>query len=356
MASPLPQILIVTTACLALAMPAFAADPSVTFKDKTITMIIPSTAGGSTDMAARLLVKFFGSHLPGKPSVVAQNVPGGQGITALNYVVQQVKPDGLTLIMASSVHVDPITYRQPQAKYDPTKFEIIGSIGIGNNVMVIRTEALPRLLDKNQPPVIMGNVPGIPRTGKRMTIWGTEYLGWNTKWVVGYPGVTDLLVAIERGEIDMTSFPGSYLVDRLTDATKYKIIYQDGQHPNSIPVGRPDVDNAPMFDKEMAGKITDPEMKAAYDYSNALTVFKWLALPPKTPAAVRDTYRDTFIRITEDPVFKEQAIVALEGYYTVSSPQETVETIDKLAATSKEALDALDRLMRKHGFSAGKKK
>jgi tripartite-type tricarboxylate transporter receptor subunit TctC len=348
----------VTAAAIAavMAAPVMAGEPPVSFKDKTITMIIPSTAGGSTDMAARLFVKFFGLHLPGKPAVVAQNVPGAQGVTALNYMVQQVKPDGLTITMSSSAQVDPINYRLPQAKYDPTKFELIGSIGIGNNVMVIRTEALPRLLDKTKPPVIMGNVSGIPRTGKRMTIWGAEYLGWNTKWVVGYPGVTDLLVAMERGEVDMTSFPGSYLVDRLTDTAKYKMIYQDGIRPNPTPVGRADVDNAPMFDAAMAGKIKDPTIKSAYDYSNAITVFKWIALPPKTPAAIRDAYRETFMRIADDPIFKEQAIVALEGYYTIQSPQETVETINSLAATSDEALEALNTLLRKHGFNTTKGK
>lgn len=348
--------LVLSLAAVALATilplsPADAADPAVTFKDKTITMIIPSTTGGSTDMAARLLARFFGSHLPGKPSVVAQNIPGGQGITALNYVVQQVKPDGLTLSMASSAQVDPLNYRLPQAKYDPVTFEIVGGIGIGNNVMVIRSEALPRLLDKTKPPVIMGNVPGIPRTGKRMTIWAAEFLGWNTKWVLGYPGVTDLLVALERGEIDMTSFPGSYLVDRLTDTAKYKIIYQDGLAPNPTPVGRTEVDNAPMFNAAMAGKISDSRMQAAFDYSNATILFKWVALPPKTPAAIRDTFRATFLRIADDPHFKEQATVALEGYYTIISPQETEATIRRLGQTSQEALDTLNGLMRKHGFT-----
>lgn len=350
------KMMMAATIAALLAGPVMATEAPVSFKDKTVTMIIPSTAGGSTDMAARLLVKFFGLHLPGKPAVVAQNVPGAQGVTALNYMVQQVKPDGLTITMSSSAQVDPMNYRLPQAKYDPTTFELIGSVGIGNNVMVIRTEALPRLLDKSKPPVIMGNVPGIPRTGKRMTIWGAEYLGWNTKWVVGYPGVTDLLVAMERGEVDMTSFPGSYLVDRLTDKAKYKIIYQDGIRPNPTPVGREDVDKAPMFDEAMAGKITDPTIKAAYDYSNAITVFKWIALPPKTPAAIRDTYRETFMRIADDPVFKEQAIIALEGYYTIMSPQETVETIGGLASTSEEALEALDAMLRKHGFNTSRGK
>ena len=146
------------------------AEEAVSFQGKTITMIIPSTAGAGTDMNARLFARFFSKHLPGAPTFVSQNMPSGHGVTALNYMVQQVKPDGTTVSMSSSSQLDSITYRMPQVKYDPANFAIVGSIGSGDTVVIIRTDALPRLLDKSKPPVIMGSVPGIPRTSQRMTV------------------------------------------------------------------------------------------------------------------------------------------------------------------------------------------
>jgi tripartite-type tricarboxylate transporter receptor subunit TctC len=336
-----------------LTAPAFA--DKVSFEGQTVKMIIPTTAGGSTDLASRLIAKFLGKYLPGNPTIVAQNMPGGHGVTALNFVFQQAQPDGLTVTMSSNSQVDPIVYRTPQAKYDPAKFEIIGSIGIGDNIMVIRTDALPRLLDKSKPPVAMGSVSGAPRSGMRMTIWGTEFLGWNTKWVTGYPGSTDLVLALERGEIEMTSLPRFYVADKLTDTSKYKIIYLDGLLKNARPSGRADADNAPLFAKAMEGKIKDPKIKAAYDYWHASTLFKWLALPPKTPAAIRDAYREAFLKTTADPEFKAQAEQAIEGY-TAISPQDTVKTINELAATSDETLETMDALMRKQGLDIPKKK
>lgn len=354
MTGSLLKAITVTAATMLAAAPAFAAD-AVSFKGKNITMIIPTTAGGSTDLSARLFARFFGDYLPGKPGVVAQNVPGGHGVTALNYMVQQAAPDGLTITMSSNSQVDPITYRAPQVKYDPLKFQIIGSVGIGHNVMIIRTDAIARLMDKSQRPVAMGSVSGAPRSGMRMTLWGAEFLGWNTKWVVGYPGSTDLLVALERGEIDMTSFPSSYVVDRLTDTTKFKVIYQDGLVAHPEPSGRADADNAPRFTDAMAGKITDPKIQAAYDYWRASVLFKWLALPPKTPDAIRDTYRAAFLKITADPQFKAQAKDALEGY-TINSPEKTVQMIHDLAVTPDEALDTTDVLMRKQGLTIASSK
>ncbi len=351
MKAPLiPTIFAVAAACVALAAPASAAEEKVSFEGKTIKIIVPTTTGGSTDLAARLFAKFFGKHLPGNPTVVTNNLPGGHGITALNFLVQQTKPDGLSITLSSNSQVDPIVYRTPQSHYDPAKLEIIGGFGFGDNVMIIRADALPRLLDKSNPPVAMGSVSGAPRSGMRMTIWGTEFLGWNTKWVTGYPGSPDLVLALERGEIDMTSFPRFYVANKLTDTSKYKIIYLDGLNKNARPSGRKDADTAPLFTDAMAGKIKDPKIKGAYDYWRASTLFKWLALPPNTPAAIRDTYRVAFEKMTTDPEFKADAERAIEGY-SVISPQDTVKMISDLAATSDEAMETMDALMRKQGLS-----
>lgn len=345
--------LIVISACVTLAAPAWASD--VSFKDKTVTMIIPTTAGGSTDLAARLFARFFAVHLPGKPTIIASNIPGGHGVSALNYMVQQAKPDGLTVTMSSNSQVDPITYRTPQAHYDPAKFDIVGGVGIGDNVMVIRADALPRLYDKSKKPVAMGSVAGVPRSGMRMTVWGIQYLGWNAKWVVGYPGSTDLVLALERGEVDMTSFPRFYMVDKLTDTKKYKIIYLDGLNEKARPSGRADADNAPLFTKAMSGKITDPKVEAAYEYWRASSIFKWIALPPGTPNAIRDAYRAAFEEMTKDPAFRAQAEKTIEGF-TVISPQEMEKMIRDLAATSDEALSTMDALMREQGLNPVKAK
>jgi tripartite-type tricarboxylate transporter receptor subunit TctC len=343
------------SACVLLTTPVLANDGDVSFKDKTITMVIPTTAGGSTDLSARLFARYFAKHLPGQPAIVASNVPGGHGVSALNYMVQQAKPDGLTVTMSSNSQVDPITYRTPQAHYDPAKFQIVGGVGIGDNVMIIRTDALPRLYDKSKKPVAMGSVAGVPRSGMRMTLWGNAFLGWNAKWVVGYPGSTDLVLAMERGEVDMTSFPRFYVVDKLTDPKKYKVLYLDGLNKHAQASGRADADNAPLFTEAMAGKIQDPKMKAAYDYWRASTIFKWLALPPATPKNIRDTYRRAFDGMTKDPEFLAQAKKTIEGF-TVISPQEMEEMIRDLAATPDDALTTTDAMMRKQGLNPVKAK
>ena len=318
----------------------------VSFAGKVVTMVIPSTVGGSTDLAARLVAKFIGRHLPGAPTVVSSNVPGGQGVPALNFMTQQAKPDGLTLIMPSSNEADPATYRTAQAHYDPLSFGIIGALGFGDTLMVIRAEAMPRLYDKSQSPVIMGSVSGVPRGGMRVASWGALYLGWNIKWVTGYAGLPDLVLALERGEIEMTSFARFYLVDKLLDLQTYKILCLDGIDENARPSGRSDVDSAPSFAAAMAGKISDPKMQAAYDYWAASSVlFKWLALPPQTPKPILDAYRDAFRKTAADPDFVAEADHVMVGN-TILSAERTESIIKSLASTSDETRQTLEALLR----------
>jgi hypothetical protein len=199
----------------------------------------------------------------------------------------------------------------------------------------------------------MGSVSGAPRSGMRMTIFGNKFLGWNTKWVTGYPGSPDLVLALERGEIDMTSFPRFYVTDKLTDTSKYKIIYLDGLNPSSRPSGRADADNAPLFTKAIEGKIKNPKDLAAYNYWKASKLFKWLALAPATPQPIVAAYRTAFAKMIADPEFKKAAEDAMEGYSAIL-PDEAVQMIKDLAETSNEAMATTDALLREQGLEIPK--
>src|SRR4051812_47813778 len=139
------------------------AQEQVSFAGKTITMIIASAPGGGTDVSGRVIANFLAQHLPGAPTVVVRNIPGARGVTSMNYFVKQASADGFTLTMGATNQADPLLYRKPNAAYDPTKFEVIGGVGRGGSVLLIRKDAEARLHDKTKPPVIMGALSGVPR-------------------------------------------------------------------------------------------------------------------------------------------------------------------------------------------------
>src|SRR5829696_961066 len=201
---------------------------------KTVNLIISSAAGGGTDAYGRLAGAFLEKYLPGLPAVVPRNIPGADGITAMNYMVQQVAPDGGTIVAAANTTADPLNFRKPQSQFNPVDFVVIGGGGRGGEVLMIKKEAKKRLTDKTASPVIMGSLSGIPRSGMQMTAWGVEVLGWNAKWVVGYRGTNELTLALERGEIDMTSTANLFLIQRLIATGNFEILCQSGTLKNGV--------------------------------------------------------------------------------------------------------------------------
>src|SRR6478752_459444 len=128
---------------------------------KAVNLIISSAAGGGTDAYGRLVAVFLEKYLPGSPTVIPRNIPGADGTTAMNYMAQQVAPDGSTLVAAANTSADPLNFRKPQSQFNPADFVVVGGGGRGGEVLMIKKEAKKRLTDKTAPPVIMGSLGGI---------------------------------------------------------------------------------------------------------------------------------------------------------------------------------------------------
>ena len=164
--------------------------------------------------------------------------------------------------MGSTTVSDPLQYRRPQSQFDPTKFQFLGGVGRGGTILIIRTDAEKRLYDKSQPPVIMGSIGGVPRSGMQSTAWGIAYLGWNAKWVVGYRGTQDLFIALQRGEIDMTATGNLRDVQHLIDNGTVKILTQSGTVRNGELSKRPEFGDAPVLASLVKAENNRPGRKA----------------------------------------------------------------------------------------------
>jgi tripartite-type tricarboxylate transporter receptor subunit TctC len=323
----------------------------VSFKGKTIKMVIGFAAGGGTDTAGRFLAASLAKHLPGDPTIVVQNIAGADGMTAMNFMTQQTAPDGLTITMGSGSQADPLHYRKPQSRFDPTKFEVIGGTGLGGTALIISKKALPRLLDKNAAPVVMGSLSGMPRSGMQMAGWGREYLGWNVKWVVGYRGTNDLMVALERGEIDMTATGNLPMTQRLVGSGDFQILAQSGTLKDGKMGGRPEFGNAPVIVEQMQGKIQNPVEAMSFEYWSTLSALdKWLALPPGTPAPIVATYRKAFQAMTQDPEFIERTKDSTE--FTPTTAEDVADWLKRLGKITPEAISYIGIMLGRQGITA----
>ncbi|MEA2904284.1 MAG: hypothetical protein QOI12_1671 [Alphaproteobacteria bacterium] len=329
---------------------AAAAQDAASFQGKTVAMVVGSAPGGGTDAYGRLVAGSLPAYLPGSPTIVVRNVAGADGIVAMNFMVQQAVPDGFTITAVPNTVADPLNYRKPQAHYDPTTFGVIGGAGRGGEVLLISRDAEKRLTDKQAAPVIMGSLGGVPRSGMQMTAWGVELLGWNAKWVIGYRGTNELTLALERGEIDMTATGNLFLIRKLVDTGKFKILVQSGTLKNGAIESRPDFGDAPIMTKMLDGKLNDPLAAKAFEYWSSIAVTdKWLALPPKSAKPMLDLYRDAYGKIIRDAEFLERARRISEDFSPMTSTD--VETlIHRLGSLPPQAIDYMTVILRKQGL------
>src|SRR5579862_5662175 len=329
---------------------AAGAQAAVSFKGKTITMLVGSEAGGGTDVAGRLIAIYLRKYLPGEPTIVVQNMPGASGMTALNFFVHRAAPDGLTVSMGSISTIDPVVFRSTNSQYDPRSFRFIGGIGRGGSVIFLNKAALPRLYDKSAKPVMIASVQAMPRPAIQPVIWCIAYLGWNAAWVPGYRGTTDTMLALDRGEADLTSTGNIFqIADRLAKG-QLQVVAQTGALQNGRIVGRPEFGNAPLIPDMLAGKIKEPIAQQAFRLWTALnTGDKWMALAPGTPDGVVAAYRDAFEKVAMEPEFLMQGDKISDGFAPMSAG-DVESVVTTLAETPNEAVDYTKALMRKQGL------
>jgi tripartite-type tricarboxylate transporter receptor subunit TctC len=347
------KILIGALSAFLAASSSAQAQVPVSFEGKTINFVVGFPAGGGTDASARVIAPYLTKYLPGNPTIIVSNMPGADGMTAMNAFVQpqRTPADGTTITMGSTTTSDPLQYRRPQSQFDPTKFHFVGGVGRGGTILIIRTDAEKRLYDKSQPPVVMGSIGGVPRSGMQSTAWGIAYLGWNAKWVVGYRGTQDLFIALQRGEIDMTATGNLRDVQHLIDNGTLKILTQSGTVRNGELSKRPEFGDAPVLASIVQPKITDPVEKQSFDYWTSLTsIDKWLALPPGTPEPIVKLYQQAYDKIGDDPEFLARARKISEDLEPQSGA-DVKRLIDTLGTIPPQAIQQISVMLRKQGLT-----
>src|SRR5881396_927339 len=110
------------------------------FAGKTVTIVVGYKPGGGYDATARMLARHLPSHLPGKPTVIVQNMPGGNSIIGANHMYNVAKPDGLTVgTFNRNLPIAQLTKVQG-VKFDMRKFVWIGSAASESTILAIRTD------------------------------------------------------------------------------------------------------------------------------------------------------------------------------------------------------------------------
>lgn len=188
---------------------AWAAEDSF-YAGKTVNVIAGFAPGGTIDIRARLFGRHLAKYLPGNPSVVVQNMVGAGGLVAANYVFSVAKPDGLTLLhFPSSTVMNTFLTVKANVKYDIRQVPIIW-LGADSWLTVLNpnTAGIRKAEDlaKASVPLRVGG-SGVSSLRSLRPKLALELFGVDHTWVNGYKGSSDLLLALEKGEIHLFEDP-----------------------------------------------------------------------------------------------------------------------------------------------------
>ncbi len=277
---------------------AFAqADVAAFYKGKTVEMIVGYAAGSSNDIAARALARNIGKHLPGDPTVVTRNMPGGGSFVAANYIYNVAPKDGTTLgLLAPTLPIDERLGTEG-VRYSAAKFNWIGrettSVGV---TITMATSKIRTIADA------MANVVTLAATGAGSTtaIYPNvlnNLVGTKFKLIMGYVGSNEALLAMERGEAEAHSTAWEQVTSQHPDWVQNKQInilvqYALAKHPDL-----PDVPLAIDLGK------SDEDRRILRAVVAAADVGKSVLTSPGVPPARVEALRAAFDATINDPEF-----------------------------------------------------
>jgi tripartite-type tricarboxylate transporter receptor subunit TctC len=173
------------------------------YAGKTVRIVVGSSAGGGYDTYARAIAPILSEHLPGKPDVIVQNMPGGGGVTSVMHLDANAPKDGTVITLFNAGVITDMASNPSKAKVDLTKMAWIGSATRsfrmcyfwgGTGIKTWKGLKRDRL-------VTLG-ATGVNSGSYNDAAMLKNLLKQNVRIIAGYPGRTEVHLAIERGEVD----------------------------------------------------------------------------------------------------------------------------------------------------------
>jgi tripartite-type tricarboxylate transporter receptor subunit TctC len=282
------------TAALVFSINSAPADDA--FAGKNIQVVVGFSAGGAYDLYARVLSKHMGRHLPGNPKLITQNMPGAGGIKAGTYLYEHAPRDGTSFgIFARGNIIAPLF---GQGTFDATKYNWVGSVTDDVNVCMSWHTSKIKTWEDMQKNVftVAGQGPGTdPNIYANLT---KNLFGAPIKIVNGYPGSSEIGLAMERGEVDgVCAF--SYSTVRSTYREKIQrkqlnLLFQAGLKKAS------ELPDVPLL-LDLARD--DRERSILRFVTGVQSIGRPFFAPPGLPEDRVRTLREAFMKTMDDPEF-----------------------------------------------------
>ena len=319
-------------AVLAGAPAAFAEDY---YAGKTINFIVGFAPGGGTDTVWRAVAAHIGKHIPGKPNIVVQNMEGGGGMNAANFVYEKARKDGLQISTGPWNSMGALT-GAPNVRVDYTKSPFIGGFP---EVLInfTRTDVVPGGLKS---PADIGKAENLIVAGLRpdssqdlLMRLSLDLLGVKYKYVPGYPGAAKRRAALLSGEAGLTSIGYSEFKASIepTAVAKGDIMGLWYHSRGAVPSIK-DVAHFPAFYEKVRGQKLAGEKAEMLDtiYLATGVFLHALFAPPGTDPEALKALKIGYDRLMKDEEFQKFAMKTFNIPIDFVTQEEGEAAIQKL--------------------------
>jgi tripartite-type tricarboxylate transporter receptor subunit TctC len=275
------------------------------YRGRTIALVIGLPAGGGYDDYGRLIARHIGDHIPGRPSLVPQNMPGAGGLRAADHLYNSAPKDGTEFgIVASSTLMEPLFGDKQAALFDAAQFSWLGSAsqdvafcGIGPGS---RIASFDQWLKSGKELTFGASGPAAITYQHPMVL--KNVLNANLRVISGYGGTSDITLAEERGEVDgicglgVSSIQAQY--QHLIDSGEMKLIIQMGPHEDQTFGEIPSVFDYAETDEQRQ------ILSLAFD---PMALGRPFMAPPGVPADRHQALSKAFAETLQDPALLAEA-------------------------------------------------
>jgi tripartite-type tricarboxylate transporter receptor subunit TctC len=313
------------------------------YKGKTIRFVVGFAAGGGYDLAARIIGRHIGKHIPGNPAIVVENMTGAGSLIAANYTYNSAKPDGLFVGVWNSAYVLRQAMGDKAVRLDARKLGWIGAPTKGTPFCSIMAHTgLKSLKDI----VASGRELKMGATGPGSTYDDmpqilNRTLGTKFKVISGYEGTGTILVAMRRKEVDGGCW--TWESARTTARPMLDAQGDDKLIPFAIHSRYPDpeVKDLPLIPET----IKDKDNLSAYKtWAGTYEFQRPFSVPPGTPKERLQTLRKAFAATMKDPEFLADAKKS-KFDDTYVSGEEIEKYVSEVLAVTPKAKELLSFLM-----------
>lgn len=297
----------VLTLCFAmLLMPAGvsaqADDGRNFYAGKTIDLLIGHSPGGGYDAYARTLARHIGKHIPGQPDVVPKNVTGAGSLVLMNQVANTLPSDGTVFATVNQGMAFEPLFGNDQAKYKASDIVWLGSLSKGTSLCVSNKDSEVQTWQDLKSRTLTVGASGAGASTNIYPRVMAELFDFKFNIVTGYPGGNDILLAMERGEVEgrcswllssaRTQRPG-WIEDR-----KVNILFQMALDKH------PDLKDVPLV---MDFAETEKQTQVLKLFLARQLIARPYIMPPGVPQERVAIMRNAMAETAKDPEFLEDA-------------------------------------------------